>query len=91
MRLSGSALLAATLCGLRATLQQAGRPEAGFSGPRLEARDFRQLRRRPSGAHPLGQQPKEPRAVVIGLHGMNDYAERRPPRGALLVKRPLGI
>jgi alpha-beta hydrolase superfamily lysophospholipase len=54
-------------------VQRAGRPDVGFTGPRLEARDFVSF----DGAR-LGLQrwepPGEPWAVVIGLHGMNDYS-----------------
>ena len=53
--------------------QRAGSPDVGFSGPRLEDRDFVSF----DGAR-LGMQhwdaPGEPWALVIGLHGMNDYA-----------------
>ena len=60
-------------------IQQAARPEAGFSGSRLEDHDFvaadgapiamtSWLPQTPDGA------PREPWAVVIGVHGMNDYS-----------------
>ena len=53
--------------------QQAGSPGAGFGGPRLEDRDFISF----DGAR-LGMlhwdAPGEPWAVVVGLHGMNDYS-----------------
>jgi alpha-beta hydrolase superfamily lysophospholipase len=61
------------------TLQEAGRPEAGFAGPRLDAADFisfdgtRLGLTRWDAAGPGGE-PVEPWAVVIGVHGMNDYA-----------------
>ena len=57
------------------TLQQAGRPEIGFTGPRLEDHAFVSF----DGAR-LGltrweaKAPAEPWAVIIGVHGMNDYA-----------------
>ena len=57
------------------TLQQADRPDIGFSGPRLEDHAFVSF----DGAR-LGlsrwhaQGAAEPWAVVIGVHGMNDYA-----------------
>ena len=53
--------------------QQAGSPGGDFRGPRLEDRDFVSF----DGAR-LGMQhwdaPGEPWAVVIGLHGMDDYS-----------------
>ena len=53
--------------------QQIGTPGAGFLGPRLDDSDFISF----DGAR-LGLQhwdaPGEPWAVVVGLHGMNDYS-----------------
>lgn len=50
-------------------------PEAGFGGPRIEAGDFVSF----DGARlPLQVWPAlggEPWAVIVALHGMNDYAE----------------
>ena len=70
------ALVAACLASACApTLQQAGRPDIGFTGPRLEDHAFVSF----DGAR-LGltrwdaQGPAEPWAVIIGVHGMNDYA-----------------
>jgi alpha-beta hydrolase superfamily lysophospholipase len=56
-------------------LQRAARPEAGFTGPRLENRAFVSF----DGAR-LGltrwdaQGPAPPWAVIVGVHGMDDYA-----------------
>jgi alpha-beta hydrolase superfamily lysophospholipase len=54
-------------------LQRAGQPELGFTGPRLEASDFVSF----DGAR-LGltrwEAPGQPWAVIVGVHGMNDYA-----------------
>ena len=54
-------------------LQQAGAPGADFRGPRLEDRDFISF-----DGSKLGMlhwdAPGEPWAVVVGLHGMNDYS-----------------
>src|SRR6185437_2333867 len=54
-------------------VQQAGRPPLGFSGARLEAGDVISF----DGAK-LGlsewDAPGEPWAVIVGVHGMNDYA-----------------
>src|SRR5262249_31851140 len=59
-----------------AVQQHALRPPAGFAGPRLEAREFVSF----DGARlplevwtPTGGD--EPKAVIIGLHGMNDDAQ----------------
>ena len=53
--------------------QQAGQPPLGFQGPRLEANHVVSF----DGAR-LGlmtwQAPQEPWAVIVALHGMNDYA-----------------
>ncbi len=53
--------------------QQAGRPDLSFQGPRLEDQDFVSF----DGAR-LGLQhwdaAGEPWAVIVGLHGMNDYS-----------------
>ena len=67
------------LAGCAPTLQQAGRPEAGFDGPRLEASDFvsydgaRLALTRWDATSPGGA-AVEPWAVIVGVHGMNDYA-----------------
>ena len=54
-------------------VQQAGAPPAGFSGPRVEGDAFISF----DGAR-LGltrwETAGQPRAVVVALHGMNDYA-----------------
>jgi alpha-beta hydrolase superfamily lysophospholipase len=54
-------------------VQQAGRPELGFQGPRLERDAFVSF----DGAR-LGlttwEAKGEPWAVIVGVHGMNDYA-----------------
>jgi alpha-beta hydrolase superfamily lysophospholipase len=64
-----------TLAACAPTLQRAGRPEAGFTGPHLEAHDLVSF----DGAR-LGltrwdaEGPGAPWAVIIGVHGMDDYA-----------------
>ncbi|MBA3810364.1 MAG: alpha/beta hydrolase [Caulobacteraceae bacterium] len=64
--------LAGSLAACAPTLQRAGRPQVGFVGPRLEAERFVSF----DGAR-LGltrwDARGEPWAVVIGVHGMNDY------------------
>ena len=65
--------LAAMLCACAPLTQQAGAPGAGFTGPRLEQSDvvsFDGSRLGLQRWEPAG----EPWAVVIGLHGMDDYA-----------------
>jgi len=60
------------------TLQQAFRPDAGFTGPRLDATDFISFDGTRLGltrwdAVGPGAEPVEPWAVIVGVHGMNDY------------------
>ena len=55
-------------------VQQAGRPDLSFQGPRLEDRDFVSA----DGTRLALQHwdaTGEPWAVIVGLHGMNDYSE----------------
>ena len=56
------------------TLQKPLKPEPGFAGPRLEAHDFVSA----DGARlPLDRweaRGREPWAVIVGVHGFNDYA-----------------
>lgn len=75
MRRAAVLLLAAALAACAPTVERAQRPEAGFSGPRLERSAFVSFdgarlgltRWEPDGGG-------EPRAVIVGVHGMNDYA-----------------
>jgi alpha-beta hydrolase superfamily lysophospholipase len=67
-----AALIALAACA--PIVQQAGKPGAGFQGPRIEAADFVSF----DGARlamkswtPVGDAPW---AVIVGLHGMNDYS-----------------
>lgn len=68
-------LLATLLLGACSSMmvQQAGQPPLGFQGPRLDAEAFVSF----DGSR-LGlsrwEAAGEPRAVLIGVHGMNDYA-----------------
>jgi alpha-beta hydrolase superfamily lysophospholipase len=74
--------LSASVLGLAAcapVIQQAGAPGAAFTGPRLEDDAFVSfdgarlgLRRWMPPSYADGE---EPWAVVIGLHGMNDYSQ----------------
>ena len=67
------------LAGCAPVIQQAGRPEVGFSGPRLDDHDFVAA----DGAHiamttwlpqAADEILREPWAVIVGVHGMNDYS-----------------
>jgi acylglycerol lipase len=74
MRAAALVLALLLLAGCAATVQQAGHPDLTFTGPKLEDHDFISF----DGAH-LGltrwdAEGGEPWAVVIGVHGMNDYA-----------------
>jgi alpha-beta hydrolase superfamily lysophospholipase len=66
-------LMALALCACAPTLQRAGRPDAGFVGAHLEDHVFVSF----DGAR-LGltrwDAKGAPWAVVVGVHGMNDYA-----------------
>jgi alpha-beta hydrolase superfamily lysophospholipase len=68
-------MITAILAACAPTLQRAGRPEAGFAGPSLEDHVFVSF----DGAH-LGlarwdaEGGDAPSVVIIGVHGMNDYA-----------------
>ena len=66
--------LLVTLGACAPLVQHAGLPDAAFQGPRLEPREFVSF----DGAH-LGLRrwdaAGEPWAVIIGLHGMNDYSD----------------
>ena len=69
------ALLAALALGACApTLQQAARPDASFSGPRLEAHAFVSFDGARLGLTRWDAVGGAPRAVIVGVHGMNDYA-----------------
>jgi acylglycerol lipase len=67
-------LLTALLAACAPTLQQAGRPDAGFVGPRLEAGRFVSFDGTPLALTRWEAAGGEPWAVVVGVHGMNDYA-----------------
>ena len=68
-------LLLLSLAACAPTIQHAGRPDLGFTGPRLERDHFISF----DGAR-LGVTQwdaaggAEPWAVIVGVHGMNDYA-----------------
>ena len=55
-------------------LQQAQRPPAGFSGPRLESDAFVSFDGARLGLTRWEAADGAPWAVIVGVHGMNDYA-----------------
>ena len=76
-RLQTFALLvvAALVAGCAPTLQKAARPEAGFTGPRLEPHAFVSFDGTRLGLTRWDASGgAQPWAVIIGVHGMNDYA-----------------
>ncbi len=67
------ALLAAFLSACAPTLQHAGHPDLTFQGPRLEQNAFVSFDGARLGVSRWDAQG-QPWAVIIGVHGMNDYA-----------------
>jgi alpha-beta hydrolase superfamily lysophospholipase len=68
-------LFAGLLAACAPTLQRAASPELGFSGPRLEDHAFVSFDGTRLGLMRWdAETPSEPWAVIIGVHGMNDYA-----------------
>ncbi len=55
-------------------VQQAGKPPLGFGGPRLEAGDIVSFDGAKLGLSEWDAASGEPWAVIVGVHGMNDYA-----------------
>ena len=55
-------------------VQQAGMPPLGFGGPRIEASDIVSFDGAKLGLSEWDATTGEPWAVIVGLHGMNDYA-----------------
>ncbi len=74
MRRALALLLAALLAACAPTLQRAGRPDAGFVGPHLEAHRFVSFDGTRLGLTRWEAAGGAPWAVVVGVHGMNDYA-----------------
>ncbi len=56
------------------TLQEAGAPPAGFVGPHLGAHDFVSFDGARLGLTEWDASNGQPSVVIIGVHGMNDYA-----------------
>ena len=75
MRLRAAALALALLASACAPgLQQAQRPPAQFSGPRLEPNVFVSFDGARLGLTRWDAQGGAPWAVIVGVHGMDDYA-----------------
>jgi acylglycerol lipase len=55
-------------------VQQAGKPPLGFSGPRMEASDIVSFDGAKLGLSEWDAATGDPWAVIVGVHGMNDYA-----------------
>jgi acylglycerol lipase len=55
-------------------VQRAGQPPLGFNGPRIETRDIVSFDGARLGLSEWDAATGEPWAVVVGVHGMNDYA-----------------
>ena len=56
------------------TMQQVGRPDAGFVGPVLRDHDFISFDGAALGLQTWTPKTSEPWAVIIGVHGMDDYS-----------------
>jgi acylglycerol lipase len=68
-------MITAVLAACAPGLQVAGRPDAGFAGPRLEDQAFVSFDGARLGLSRWdGAGSAEPWAVIVGVHGMNDYA-----------------
>jgi alpha-beta hydrolase superfamily lysophospholipase len=67
-----AALLVMAACA--PTVQQAGKPGLGFAGPRLEEHDLVSFDGARLGLMRWTPAAGEPWAVIVGVHGMNDYA-----------------
>src|SRR3954469_17751609 len=55
-------------------VQQAGMPPLAFSGPRIEASDIVSFDGAKLGLSEWDATTGDPWAVIVGVHGMNDYA-----------------
>ena len=74
MKLWLAVLASLLLAACAPTLQQAGRPELGFSGPRLDDHSVISFDGAKLGLTRWDSRDGPPRAVIVGVHGMNDYA-----------------
>ena len=69
-----AALLGLSLAGCAPTLQRAGTPGLDFSGPRLSDHAFVSFDGVRLGLQHWLPENGEPWAVIVGLHGVNDYS-----------------
>ncbi|MDR3512205.1 MAG: lysophospholipase [Caulobacteraceae bacterium] len=67
-------LAALVLAACAPMVQQAGRLDLGFEGPRLEAHDVVSFDGARLGLTSWTPEGREPWAVIVGVHGMNDYS-----------------
>ncbi|MGH7015488.1 MAG: alpha/beta fold hydrolase [Caulobacteraceae bacterium] len=74
MRIPLIAALGALLVACAPTLQEAGAPAPNFSGPRLERTVFVSFDGARLGLSRWDARGGDPWAVIIGLHGMDDYS-----------------
>jgi acylglycerol lipase len=74
MRRPGLVLLLLALAACAPLSQRAGHPSLSFQGPRIEADRFVSFDGARLGLMHWPAQGGEPWAVIVGVHGMNDYA-----------------
>jgi acylglycerol lipase len=74
VRLWPAVLAALLLCACAPSLQQAGKPQLGFHGPRLKDQAVVSFDGAKLGLTRWDAETPAPRAVIVGVHGMNDYA-----------------
>ena len=74
MRLAALLLVLLMAAACAPLTQHPGRPDGSFAGPRLEDRDFISFDGTKLALQHWDPPGDEPWAVVIGLHGMDDYA-----------------
>jgi alpha-beta hydrolase superfamily lysophospholipase len=68
-----AALMALAACA--PMVQQAGKPGLAFQGPQLEAHDVISFDGAGLGLQSWTPPDREPWAVIVGVHGMNDYSQ----------------
>jgi acylglycerol lipase len=74
MRLLAALFLTLLLAACAPTIQRAGAPALGFQGPRLDEQAVVSFDGARLGLTHWDVETGEPWAVVVGVHGMNDYA-----------------
>lgn len=68
-------LMALALAACAPTVQKIGQPGVGFQGPRLEAHDVVSFDGTRLGLQTWVPEGRAPWAVIVGVHGMNDYSQ----------------